>query len=250
MAREIPQIIGKILQAPTPALRSFRPDAPAELEALVNAALAKDRTLRIPDVAAFGRALLLFAPEVGRFFRRSNRRRARAIVLEPIVPDEPSLARIIESRCRHAVGSQHAVGIQHAVGNRERLRPGPEVGAARGRSLPLSALLAVLVVIAIALASAILLLRSNSATVASAPSAGSGSPALAAPPAPGPRVSLVASAPPPESLSSTQVAPALPPTRPSSTAFTRPVVPSRPAPVGAPLLKKPKVQEDPFGGVR
>lgn len=45
-----------------PSLRSFRPDVPPELEAIVMRALAKDREARFQSVEAFAVALMPFAP--------------------------------------------------------------------------------------------------------------------------------------------------------------------------------------------
>jgi eukaryotic-like serine/threonine-protein kinase len=66
-ADEAPALIAQILHSPPQSLRSLRPDAPPELEALINAALVKDRSQRIPDVGEFARLLAPFAPDVGRF---------------------------------------------------------------------------------------------------------------------------------------------------------------------------------------
>jgi serine/threonine-protein kinase len=66
-AEDAPQLIAQILHRPPLPLSSFRPDAPRELGALIEAALVKDRERRVPDVAELSRRLVPFAPEIGRF---------------------------------------------------------------------------------------------------------------------------------------------------------------------------------------
>jgi serine/threonine-protein kinase len=66
-AEDAPQLIAHILHMQPASLASFRPDAPPELVALVEATLVKDRAQRIPDVAEFSRRLAAFAPDAGRY---------------------------------------------------------------------------------------------------------------------------------------------------------------------------------------
>ncbi|HWZ92026.1 MAG TPA: protein kinase [Polyangiaceae bacterium] len=66
-AEDAPQLIAHILHTPPPSLATVRPDLPPALGELVAAALVKDRTQRIQDVAEFSRRLAVFAPEAGRY---------------------------------------------------------------------------------------------------------------------------------------------------------------------------------------
>jgi serine/threonine-protein kinase len=66
-AEDAPQLIAHILHTPPPSLATVRPDLPPAIAELVAAALVKDRTQRIQDVAEFSRRLAVFAPEAGRY---------------------------------------------------------------------------------------------------------------------------------------------------------------------------------------
>jgi serine/threonine-protein kinase len=63
MADTMPQLCAMILTEPPPPLRTLRPDAPAELEVVVQRCLAKDPRQRFPNVADLTWALLPFAPQ-------------------------------------------------------------------------------------------------------------------------------------------------------------------------------------------
>jgi serine/threonine-protein kinase len=57
------EIAVKIAIQNAPPLRSYRPDAPPDLEAVIAKCLAKDRNRRYPNVAELALALLPFAPK-------------------------------------------------------------------------------------------------------------------------------------------------------------------------------------------
>ncbi|MBV8756987.1 MAG: serine/threonine protein kinase [Deltaproteobacteria bacterium] len=63
VADTLPQLYKKIATAPAPLLRSIRPDAPADLEAIVARCLSKDAKDRFADAAALADALAPFAGE-------------------------------------------------------------------------------------------------------------------------------------------------------------------------------------------
>lgn len=56
----IPEICAQVLQSPPPRLTSLRPEAPVELEQIIDMALAKNRDDRFPDVASFAAAIAEF----------------------------------------------------------------------------------------------------------------------------------------------------------------------------------------------
>ncbi|HEY1957464.1 MAG TPA: protein kinase [Polyangiaceae bacterium] len=58
------QIIAAIVTEPVPSPRASRSDVPPELEAVIIRAMQKNPRDRFPDVRAFARALVPFAPEV------------------------------------------------------------------------------------------------------------------------------------------------------------------------------------------
>jgi serine/threonine protein kinase len=62
IADTMPQLCALILQEPPPPLRNLRPDAPAELEAIIQRCLAKDPRQRFANVAELVWALMPFAP--------------------------------------------------------------------------------------------------------------------------------------------------------------------------------------------
>lgn len=81
----IPEIVAKVLQSPVPPVTS-RVDLPPGLERVIEKALAKERTDRYPDVAAFALAL---APFVSADARASVQRVSRVlgVVAETTLPD-------------------------------------------------------------------------------------------------------------------------------------------------------------------
>jgi eukaryotic-like serine/threonine-protein kinase len=238
VADEIPRVIAQVLQAPTPPLRAFRSDAPAELEALVNAALVKDRAQRIQDVGAFGRALLPFAPEVGRFSVE------RIVAVLERAQNPPSS--VFSSTSGRLSGTSNPAITPSATTGGSSL----DLKTARGKSsaLPIAAVLAALLIVAVGAVTLLLLLRKDPpapAAVASAPAVVVA--ASAVEPAP-----PVAAAPPgPAPNAAPEIAPSVTPVASAApTASTRKVVPSRPA-AAAPRPAKPKPpDDDPFGGVR
>src|SRR5690606_1021190 len=76
----IPEIVAKVLQSPMPPIAS-RVDLPPGFERVLEKALAKERTDRYPDVAAFALAL---APFVSADTRASVQRVSRVL---GVVPD-------------------------------------------------------------------------------------------------------------------------------------------------------------------
>ncbi len=62
-ADTVTELAIKVASEPTPPIRSFRPDVPIELEAIVAKCLEKDRRNRYRNVAELALALLPFAPK-------------------------------------------------------------------------------------------------------------------------------------------------------------------------------------------
>jgi hypothetical protein len=62
----LPEVCLKIAMQPPPPLRTVRPDAPAELEAVIMKCLEKDRSKRYRNVAELARALFPFGPRRAR----------------------------------------------------------------------------------------------------------------------------------------------------------------------------------------
>jgi serine/threonine protein kinase len=262
LAEEAPQLIAQILQAPTPPLRSVRPDAPAELEALVNAALVKDRAQRVPDVAAFARGLAPFAPELGRFsvdritglLARSGRLSSSGVV---------SVGGGPPGGATPASGTNPAwstAPISHAV------TPSATAGGAavdlsstqrKSRALPIALVLGGLA----ALAAGFLLFRSPGAPEGSEPSAPAAPVASPAPsPVTAPASPVVAAAPTPEPAAASEpAAPSASGSAPSASAGPALAKPQLRKPGAAPAAppaspaQKPATAApaaDPFGGVR
>jgi serine/threonine protein kinase len=63
VADSVMELAVKITTDPTPSIRSFRPDVPEALEAIVFRCLNKERRQRYPNVAELALALLPFAPK-------------------------------------------------------------------------------------------------------------------------------------------------------------------------------------------
>jgi serine/threonine protein kinase len=66
VGNSLPEVCMKIATRPPPALRRFRPDAPAQLEVTILKCLEKDRTRRYANVAELALDLAPFAPERAR----------------------------------------------------------------------------------------------------------------------------------------------------------------------------------------
>lgn len=62
----VPEVYAAILSSPPESLRSTRPDAPPELEAIIAKCLEKDASRRFANVGEFAAALVRFAPVSGR----------------------------------------------------------------------------------------------------------------------------------------------------------------------------------------
>jgi serine/threonine-protein kinase len=63
VAETLPELVLQITADPPPSIRSFRPNVPAALEAVILRCLEKDRQRRYPNVAELALALLPFAPK-------------------------------------------------------------------------------------------------------------------------------------------------------------------------------------------
>jgi eukaryotic-like serine/threonine-protein kinase len=66
LGESLPELVLRITNDPPPSLRSFRPEVPAALEAVILRCLEKDRQRRYPNVAELALALLPFAPKRGK----------------------------------------------------------------------------------------------------------------------------------------------------------------------------------------
>ncbi len=73
VAESIPQLCSALLHDEPPAMSTFRPDVPPELEAAIRGALTKDRNHRFASIADFAHALVPFAPESRVHAERANR---------------------------------------------------------------------------------------------------------------------------------------------------------------------------------
>jgi hypothetical protein len=65
-ADTVTELAIRVASEPAPAIRSFRPDVPSGLEAVIARCLEKDRRQRYPNVAELALALLPFAPKRGK----------------------------------------------------------------------------------------------------------------------------------------------------------------------------------------
>jgi len=66
LAESLPELILRITTDPPAALRGFRPEVPASLEAVIRRCLEKDQQQRYPNVAEMALALLPFASKRGK----------------------------------------------------------------------------------------------------------------------------------------------------------------------------------------
>ncbi|HEY6558826.1 MAG TPA: protein kinase [Polyangiaceae bacterium] len=107
----LPEICAKVVTQPAPFIRSFRPNVPPRLEAVVQRCLEKDRDQRFSDVGELAEALAPFASPAGvasigivlRALGRDAGRRSMAAVV--VVEDEHS------SRSR---GRHHIPGVRRS----------------------------------------------------------------------------------------------------------------------------------------
>ncbi len=63
LGESVPELAVKIVTEPAPGIRTFRPDVPGELEAVIFKCLEKDRRQRYRNVGELALALLPFAPK-------------------------------------------------------------------------------------------------------------------------------------------------------------------------------------------
>jgi serine/threonine-protein kinase len=92
----LPEVCAKVVTQPAPFIRSFRPNVPPRLEAVVQCCLEKDRELRFADVGDLADALGPFAsPQgfasielIGRILGRELGRRTAAAVV--VIEEDPS----------------------------------------------------------------------------------------------------------------------------------------------------------------
>jgi serine/threonine-protein kinase len=63
LAESLPELVLRITSDPPPPIRSFRPEVPEALEAVILRCLEKDRQKRYPNVAELALALFPFAPK-------------------------------------------------------------------------------------------------------------------------------------------------------------------------------------------
>jgi serine/threonine-protein kinase len=98
-AQTFPELVAAILEKPAPRLAEIAPNVDADLAAVVDRCMAKDREQRIASAAELAMALLPFAPK-----------RARAAVERAIAVSGP-----------RGLSSQHVEAVSRAVGS----TPGP-----------------------------------------------------------------------------------------------------------------------------
>ncbi|MDB4995800.1 MAG: serine/threonine protein kinase [Myxococcaceae bacterium] len=92
--RSFTELVADILETPHRRLRLFRPDAPPELEQIVDRCLQKDRTLRFQNCAELAIALLPFAPRRSRVTaeRTTSFTRAAGLLSDPHLQVPASIA--------------------------------------------------------------------------------------------------------------------------------------------------------------
>ncbi len=90
---EFTELVAEILESPHRRLRQYRSDAPAELEAVIDKALSKDRANRYQNTAELAIALLPFAPSRARVNaeRTTSISRAAGLLSDPNVRLPPSI---------------------------------------------------------------------------------------------------------------------------------------------------------------
>jgi hypothetical protein len=105
----VPEVCAKVLTAPAPSIRYWRPELDPELEAIVAHCLEKHPDERYPDVSALG-------AELHEYVARGPRADARiepTSFFQPIDPNEGSIAPIAATRMstRRRMRFAHALGI-------------------------------------------------------------------------------------------------------------------------------------------
>jgi eukaryotic-like serine/threonine-protein kinase len=73
LGEQMPEIVAKILQAPTPRVSDTRPEVPPEVDAIITKCTAKNAADRYSSVAHLARALAPFAPDSARSVDRISR---------------------------------------------------------------------------------------------------------------------------------------------------------------------------------
>jgi serine/threonine protein kinase len=91
-ANDFTGLVAEILESPHRRLRAYRPDAPAELEVVVDRCLEKDRAKRFQNMAELAVALLPFAPRRARVTaeRTTAISRAAGLISDPTFQLPPS----------------------------------------------------------------------------------------------------------------------------------------------------------------
>ena len=231
-----------ILQDPPRSMRVTRPDAPPELEAVVRAALEKDRDRRYANVAQFAAAL---APFGSASSLASAQRIARVLGLPAgggMPPGYSTDPRLSPSGVRPPARMTGTTGGSGSISSEVR-------GSAPSGAAIAAAIVAVLVFAAAGTVGVVAWKRHAAeaiapalppptASVVVAPPAPPSAPVVLAEPEPTPSAAPSASAAPP---ASSAAAPAVAPVR-------RPSVGPRPA--GAPQPAKPPSNGNPFGDDR
>ncbi len=136
----LPEVCLKIATMAPPPLRSFRPDAPSGLEAIILRCLEKDRERRYPDVAALAVALLPFgSPRCSLSIDRITR------TLQASGTASPSPASSNWGGPRRALTAETIGALGNTKTPRPQARANAAWGLAAGVALALSAVIGVLV---------------------------------------------------------------------------------------------------------
>jgi serine/threonine-protein kinase len=236
---DAPQLIAQILHRPAPSLLTLRPDAPAELAALVAAALVKDRDQRLPNVAELSRGLAPFVPEIGRF----SVQRIDGLMSHP----SSRVPSATQGQTWRTGSGAVASGTPSGIAGGAAL----DLSSTRKNSLvrPIGAMLGVLLAAMAVIAFFAMRQASAPAAIPTAPQAATLAP-------------LPTTSPAIEAPNDTATSPTLPPPGPTPEAtasapprLPKPIVPAPPR-AAAGLHPKPLIKPgastpaDPFGGVR
>jgi serine/threonine-protein kinase len=252
---EFTELVAEILESPHRRLRQFRADAPAELEAVIDKALAKDRAQRFQNTAELAIALLPFAPSRARVTaeRTTSISRAAGLLVDPNVrlppsipppgdpghasaPSQPSAPRALTPSDVRAM--QPAPAIPSAAPSGPSLAPAS--GAEGRRKKPSLAVLVLGAVVLLGLGGglAALVIRSltqgsTTAPTASNPATATADPTIAA------TTVATATAPTATATATDPVAPTATVTAPASTAPTATARPTVTARATNPIPTKP-----------